>query len=240
MWENSPQKPLLTTRKWFFGHCYVQNAYFLTRISSKYLNSYIFWTGSLRRFRKGRTLNQASQRDLGCLQHHCAHLRWHFIPHTPANTPPGWYEIVLFWKWSSFLSDHRSSLSQSPPPNLYPQSVAFTFGVQPKRGEKGSGGRPPALDQLTNMVPPQKTQPPCPKKKWKQQKYKKPKILNTTMQKLKHKMQGLGSRTLERWAYIYGFCEIKSRWRESVQFQFSDMGVVAWWGETGMISPPPR
>ena len=103
MWENSPQKPLLTTRKWFFGHCYVQNAYFLTRISSKYLNSYIFWTGSLRRFRKGRTLNQASQRDLGCLQHHCAHLRWHFIPHSPANTPPGWYEIVWFWKWSSFF-----------------------------------------------------------------------------------------------------------------------------------------
>ena len=29
MWENSPQKPLLATRKWFFGHCYVQNAYFL-------------------------------------------------------------------------------------------------------------------------------------------------------------------------------------------------------------------
>ena len=26
MWENSPQKPLLTTRKCFFGHCYVQKA----------------------------------------------------------------------------------------------------------------------------------------------------------------------------------------------------------------------
>ena len=23
-WENSPQKPLLPTRKWFFGHCYVR------------------------------------------------------------------------------------------------------------------------------------------------------------------------------------------------------------------------
>ena len=28
-WENSPQKPLLATRKWFFGHCYVQNVRFL-------------------------------------------------------------------------------------------------------------------------------------------------------------------------------------------------------------------
>ena len=27
--QNSPQKPLLATRKWFFVHCYVQNAYFL-------------------------------------------------------------------------------------------------------------------------------------------------------------------------------------------------------------------
>ena len=28
-WENSPQKPLLASRKWFFGHCYVQNVRFL-------------------------------------------------------------------------------------------------------------------------------------------------------------------------------------------------------------------
>ena len=27
--ENSPQKPLLATRKWFYGHCQVQNARFL-------------------------------------------------------------------------------------------------------------------------------------------------------------------------------------------------------------------
>ena len=144
MWENSPQKPLLTTRKWFFGHCYVQNAYFLTRISSKYLNSYIFWTGSLRRFRKGRTLNQASQRDLGCLQHHWAHLRWHLIPHTPENTPPGWYEIVLFWKWSSFLSDHRSSLSHSPPQTYTRKVLPLPLVCSQKGGRKGQGeGRQP-------------------------------------------------------------------------------------------------
>ena len=73
-WENSPQKPILAIRKWFFGHCYVQKYFFLTRIPTKYLNSYIFWTGSSRRFRKGRTLVWASQLHLGCLRHHCG--RW--------------------------------------------------------------------------------------------------------------------------------------------------------------------
>ena len=33
-WENSPQKPLLATRKWFFGHCYVQNVRFLKKPQS--------------------------------------------------------------------------------------------------------------------------------------------------------------------------------------------------------------
>ena len=47
---------------------------FLTRIPAKYLKSYIFWTGSSRRFRKGRTLVWASQLHLGCLQHHCDHM----------------------------------------------------------------------------------------------------------------------------------------------------------------------
>ena len=41
-WENSPQKPILAIRKWFFGHCYVQKYFFLTRTPTKYLNSYIF------------------------------------------------------------------------------------------------------------------------------------------------------------------------------------------------------
>ena len=70
-WENSPQKPILAIRKWFFGHCYVQKYFFLTRTPTKYLNSYIFWTGSSRRFWKGRTLVWDSQLHLGCLQHHC-------------------------------------------------------------------------------------------------------------------------------------------------------------------------
>ena len=164
MWENSPQKPLLTTRKWFFGHCYVQNAYFLTRISSKYLNSYIFWTGSLRRFRKGRTLNQASQRDLGCLQHHCAHLRWHFIPHTRANTPPGWYEIVLFWKWSSFLSDHRSSLSQSPPPKPIPAKCCLYLWCAAKKGGERVRGKAASLGPAHKYGSPPKNTASLPKK----------------------------------------------------------------------------
>ena len=74
-WENSPQKPILAIRKWFFGHCYVQKYFFLTRTPTKYLNSYIFWTGSSRRFWKGRTLVWDSQLHLGCLQHHCGECR---------------------------------------------------------------------------------------------------------------------------------------------------------------------
>ena len=40
-WENSPQKPLLATRKWFFGHCYVQNLRFLKILQCPHFE--IFW-----------------------------------------------------------------------------------------------------------------------------------------------------------------------------------------------------
>ena len=87
-WENSPQKPILAIRKWFFGHCYVQKYFFLTRTPTKYLNSYIFWTGSSRRFWKGRTLVWDSQLHLGCLQHHCAQIKvWSsIVSHQPPRS----------------------------------------------------------------------------------------------------------------------------------------------------------
>ena len=42
MQENSPQKPLLATRKWFFGHCYVQSVYFFTILKFCGVNGLIF------------------------------------------------------------------------------------------------------------------------------------------------------------------------------------------------------
>ena len=139
MWENSPQKPLLTTRKWFFGHCYVQNAYFLTRISSKYLNSYIFWTGSLRRFRKGRTLNQASQRDLGCLQHHCAHLRWHFIPHTQKILLQGDMKLSCFESGHPFWATIDPPFLIAPPKPIPAKCCLYLWCAAKKGGERVRG-----------------------------------------------------------------------------------------------------
>ena len=64
IWSVAPFIPVgnipKNTKKWF-----------LPRTPTKYLNSYIFWTGSSRPFRKGRTLDRDSQLHLGPLQHHC-------------------------------------------------------------------------------------------------------------------------------------------------------------------------
>ena len=64
IWSVAPFIPVGNLQK-------TQKKLFLTRIPTKYLKSYIFWTGSSRRFRKGRTLEWDSQLHLGCLQHHC-------------------------------------------------------------------------------------------------------------------------------------------------------------------------
>ena len=70
-WEKSPQKPLSATRKWFFGHCYVQNANFLKILSPPDFCTFMGWMWSPRRVKNHQLHRRSFSSRLGPLLGQC-------------------------------------------------------------------------------------------------------------------------------------------------------------------------